>query len=196
MMGTGRDRLPALRGWDVTNEAGDWIWTPVSPPANGDVRGYATSTNANARTLRWGDNLVNDHRILDGIGNGDVIGLTTEFDEAGTTWEAHAASGDSGGPLFWKHDGRWELAGMIDAAFGLHGQPQNTAVMANPSFIGNLLFSADLTAYRVQIEDVTGLPEPGTLAVLAVALCAAGRRGPAERRARPTPPAVDCIRRR
>ena len=82
------------------------------------------------------------------------------------TSEAQAVAGDSGGPVFAKHGGQWQLAGIMVAAEGYSGQPslELTAVFGNETFM------ADLSYYRNQIVAV--VPEPGAVALAGMALAA------------------------
>jgi hypothetical protein len=66
--------------------------------------------------------------------------------------EAQAAEGDSGGGLFVKNDGSWELGGILFAITNFGGQPANSA------FYGNLTYAVDLSFYRSAILAVTARP--------------------------------------
>ena len=99
--------------------------------------------------MRWGTNRVATP------GSGFVSGnwtFWTDFTKVslgGTTHEAQAATGDSGGAVFIKNGGTWELAGVLFAVFPYEGQPDQTALY------GNYTFAIDLAVYRDQLIEVT-----------------------------------------
>jgi hypothetical protein len=61
-------------------------------------------------------------------------------------------TGDSGGGVFLKRGGQWELVGIMFAQFVWPNQPVSTAVF------GNLGAHADVFFYRQQILDVMNSP--------------------------------------
>ncbi|MEM6330607.1 MAG: hypothetical protein AAF790_10200 [Planctomycetota bacterium] len=89
----------------------------------------------NTRIKTWGTNRVADDSdfqnnsdsniaFIATIGNRDVIGQYTVFDsdldnlqnvDTPTTYEARAAGGDSGGPVFFHENGQWVLGGIMHA---------------------------------------------------------------------------------
>jgi hypothetical protein len=95
---------------------------------------------------RWGTNRVSGTAYI------GTHSFFTSFTEGGTTHEAHGASGDSGGGVFVKNGGVWELAGLL-LAVGPGtlpgGQPGNAALY------GNYTYAADLAQYRSQIIAIT-----------------------------------------
>jgi Trypsin-like peptidase domain len=123
---------------------------------HGRDRGAATSWNgiagfswASNRTLRWGTNRVTARNLTLGISDSTVRAFSLEFDDdGGATDEAHAVTGDSGGPVFTAGPSGWELAGVIFASYAFVGQPAAT------SLFGNGTYAADLSYYRDQIEMV------------------------------------------
>jgi hypothetical protein len=89
--------------------------------------------------------------------------ILTEFDRDGdrsddevlgtdgssaTTFESQAVLSDSGGGMFLKRNGQWELVGTILAVDGHRNQPD---VKRNPMY-GNITYYADLATYLDQIE--------------------------------------------
>ncbi len=100
-------------------------------------RGFLWLTS---KTKRWGENEVDAY---DNVLSTDSF--YTVFDKNGLTYEAQAANGDSGGGVFVKNAGQWELAGIMFATATFGCQPANSA------FHGNLAYSSDLAAYRDQI---------------------------------------------
>ena len=163
MIGAGRDR-GAFTQWTVDTGTTPWGWTEVS--SGGNFAGYQSLST---RALRWGTNTVSGTGEWIFFDSRDVLTTATTFDFADGTSEAQAVVGDSGGPVFVKNGGQWELAGIMVAVAAFSGQPSPglTAVF------GNVTYMADLSFYREQI--VTVVPEPGgaTLAGVALAACAA-----------------------
>lgn len=99
------------------------------------------------KQLRWGTNRVHEHDLDVTIGSTTTRSLAFDFDavSGGTNDEAAGVVGDSGGPVFLKNGGTWELAGTLFAIAGYDGQPVNS------SLDGNLTYAADLSYYRAQI---------------------------------------------
>jgi len=88
--------------------------------------------------LRWGTNRVDSRGRL-----GRMLLFWLRFDARGdvfaTPHEAHATVGDSGGPVFVKHAGRWELAGIMVNA-------------TEPVYRAGLTGVVDLAFYRGEIR--------------------------------------------
>ncbi len=97
---------------------------------------------------RWGTSTVHELVHDRSVGNTDVF--ATRFSLAKTAHEAHAAHGDSGGAAFVRHEGRWQLVGIILAVDSHRGQPSRSAAYGNQTFI------ADLARYRESILRITG----------------------------------------
>jgi hypothetical protein len=92
---------------------------------------------AGPKTKRWGENVVFEHvNVL------DTDSFFTVFDKSGLTYEAQAADGDSGGGVFVKNGGDWELAGLMYVSGTWGCQPANSA------FYANTTYASDLAAYR------------------------------------------------
>ncbi|MEM9237661.1 MAG: trypsin-like serine protease [Verrucomicrobiota bacterium] len=153
MAGRGRDRQVSQTHWDVDTGTDPDSWTEVPP--TGDRSGYKTDSS---KTIRWGENLVASTNLNVGSAFGDVRSFTTTFTDGGLSHEAQAVSGDSGGGVFRKNGGSWELVGMMYSVALFDGQPDG----AETAVYGNLTFSADLSFYRSQIASITGVPEPTT----------------------------------
>jgi secreted trypsin-like serine protease len=95
------------------------------------------------------------------LGNGALQVFSVNFSQTfQTANEGQAATGDSGGAIFFKNGTTWELAGMIDAIGTLTDQPGSTAVY------GDFTNAADIATYRSQIVSVSNVPEPGPSALL------------------------------
>jgi len=129
-------------------------------------------------TKRWGTN------ELDGTEN--VLNTETFYTTfarfSGTSHEMQAALGDSGGAVFYKQGGQWELSGiMLAIAQYTHtdpNQPFETAAY------GNRTYAANLSVYKDQIIGYYAIPEPGTLALTVLGLAAAGAAWAARSRRR------------
>jgi hypothetical protein len=80
---------------------------------NGSVNGW--SWGGGAGPLRWGRNSVAS--IVDGSPNWGVL-LFSSFSPSKDPNEADLAGGDSGGPVFIKAGGSWELAGVAAGVTG------------------------------------------------------------------------------
>ncbi|MEE8475125.1 MAG: hypothetical protein V3T01_07235 [Myxococcota bacterium] len=120
--------------------------TPISvfPPPNQDD-GYLWGT---PKVIRWATNQITSLLFFS---ESNTESFATIFD-AGlpTPHEGQVANGDSGGAVFVKNAGIWELAGIIHSRDLDASQPFNSAVYTNQSF------SADLSYpdYRNQIVPV------------------------------------------
>jgi hypothetical protein len=126
MIGHGRDRGPAT----------SW----------GGLSGYAWDTTF---SMRWGTNRVSSRVPFDVVTDG-AGGLTRTFaadfgSGLPTLHEAMGAVGDSGGAVFVDTGVSWELAGVIYAKDSEPGQPAETALYTNDTWI------VDLSYYRPQI---------------------------------------------
>jgi len=141
----GNPRLPAL--W--ISEEGAMVGDEVLMVGHGKNRGAPTSCDGHdgyhwgaGNTMRWGEEEV----MLVKPGKW----MATEFQPDGSA----AANGDSGGAVFIKVDGEWELT-------------------------GNKAFAVDLATYKQEIEEVIALPELsqnqqmviGVLFLLVIRLC-------------------------
>ena len=169
MAGRGKTRQASDFHWDVTvlPDPDPDIWTEVmGPPA--DASGFKSD---GAKIARWGENEVDEASLVVNTGWGDTQSFSTQFDAPGMTHEAQGANGDSGGGVFVKRGGSWELIGLMHSISVFDGQPGDTAVY------GNKTNAADLSFYRDEILAVMAVPEPATASlVLAVTSCLSFRR--------------------
>ena len=164
MIGRGRNQETTLTSWTVNTNT--WSWS-VSPPAtNPNYFGFQTTS---AQDKTWGTNVIAATGWLsEGTGQPDLMALATTFTHGpgAVAGEGQVVWGDSGGGVFVKQGGRWNLAGIIIAQDVFANQPFATAVY------GDLSYFADLSFYRDQIVTIT-VPEPGAGTQLAVAAAAA-----------------------
>lgn len=153
MIGNGNNRAVASTEWDED-------WAEVTPP--GLWQGWKQSSG---RTIRWGGNVVT---VVDS--EVEAVGSTTwefamDFDPL--LHEAQGVSGDSGGAVFAKRGGSWELVGVLNFVSLWPGQPGATEVF------GNRTYAADLYRYRVKIAQVVSPVVPSmSFASWAVAVAA------------------------
>ena len=141
MIGAGRDAEHGLQGWQLTNGANGFTWKATALP-------LANATGFNllpTSSMRWG---TNDAAAGSLFANNTTVAFSTTFDRVGGNYEAQAATGDSGGGVFQKVNGQWQLAGIMVSQQLLSNQPSDTSVF------GDQTYSADLSFYRAQINDL------------------------------------------
>jgi hypothetical protein len=112
---------------------------------------FWNSTGAPFKTIRWGTNriltLAPDFTFTRNPYTTESF--VTRFDRnLPTPHEAQVTYGDSGGAVFIKNDGRWELAGI------LHAREEEVSQPARSAIYGNRSFAADLSFYRDQIVPI------------------------------------------
>ena len=170
-IGSGYPREPDLVCWD-----GDFVEVSCAettpPPVH---QGYVKQ--GGVRVIRWGRNAITDVD-QQGVLNGRTSRyFTTTFDASGPAHESQAVVGDSGGGVFLKRGGQWELVGIMFAQLVWPNQPPNTAVF------GDIGVHADLHFYRQQILDVMDPPPTvpalplGFVVLAALALALSARMG-------------------
>ena len=140
--------------------------SPVSPAVDTRVTMIGSGVNRGPATswigiegflwgegfaMRWGTNFVSKNQIDLSLDGSVTRSFATDF-SGGTLYEAQAALGDSGGPVFFKYYDDWVLGGVIFAISDYSDQPGGTALL------GNLTYAADLSYYREQIAQVV-LPQ-------------------------------------
>jgi hypothetical protein len=165
MAGNGRNRATSETHWNVNTATNPDTWTIT--PSPGDRQGYFYLPGA---TLRWGNNVrTSDALVTTDTGFGVTTLFRTSFSNDGTAVlnEAQGSPGDSGGGVFFKNGANWELSGIMLAVSSLDGQPAETAVFGNQTFI------ADIASYRSQIVSIVPEPSTGVLAGLGVLALAA-----------------------
>ena len=152
MIGNGRNR-------EATETTWNHLWEEGGAPTV--YTGYKWATGS---TKRWGTNNkdANAGLVDDGFGITDMF--YTDFDDRGGS-EAQGATYDSGGGVFFNTGSEWELAGLILTTAGYTGQPANTSVY------GNRTYMADMQYYADQINTTSAIPEP-TTAILLVGIVA------------------------
>jgi hypothetical protein len=144
--------------WNVNTSANPWVWTETTE-ALANEAGFKAN---GAKQMRWGTNAI-DGRGWFTLGV-DVLGIGTTFDPDVSNNEAQVVSGDSGGAVFVKQAGAWNLAGIIIAQGLLPNQPGGTSTAA----FYNTSYFADLSYYRPQIVAIV-VPEPAAMTQLLAA---------------------------
>ena len=158
MIGRGRLQQANPTYWDINDSVIPWVWTETTE----DLANEAGFKTDGTKSMRWGTNAIDDRGWFKvGV---DVLGLGTTFDPYVSTNEAQVVSGDSGGAVFVKQAGAWNLAGIIIAQGLLPNQPGGTSTAA---FYNTSVF-ADLSYYRPQIVAIV-VPEPAALTQLLAA---------------------------
>jgi hypothetical protein len=166
LMGNGPNRETALTQWLVNPATDPDTWTEVG--AGGTNQGYKW---APSQALRWGtNNIAQFGPGVTTLSANDGFGITTVFR---TTFdnlpnEAQAGGGDSGGGVFWKVGGQWQLGGIMLFVDNLDGQPSGTAVF------GDDTYAANLASYRNEIVNI--VPEPSTMALASAGAIVLARR--------------------
>ena len=117
-----------------------------SDEGTGDRTGFRWSSEGHKH---WGTNRVLSvgrwvpHRTS--LSRSFVLRFDGVDDPEATRFEAHAATGDSGGGVFVRRAHGWELAGMMISVTSRVGSPAQTATFGDQTFV------LDLTAYRGEI---------------------------------------------
>jgi trypsin-like peptidase len=143
MIGYGWDRAPGQVCWNSS-------WAEVGCNPGATYRGYKS---AGPFRMRWGQNLVTQVGTDLDFGSWRTRAFDVRFDQSGVAYEAQAVPGDSGGAVFLKRNGQWQLAGVMFAVSVFQGQNQyNTAVF------GQSTYAVDVSYYRSQIASIVAAP--------------------------------------
>ncbi len=160
MMGNGQDRELTETRWIAG--------TPWAEVASGGNRlGYKLAAT---RAMRWGTNTVDTApAALPDLGYGAVTAFSMDWDNV--SGEAMATGGDSGGGVFVKNGGVWELAGIMLYTAELSGQPAGTVVY------GDATYAASLATYKAEIVQTMGsVPEPASTVLVLIGAGLLSRR--------------------
>ena len=155
MIGDGLDRASDLTYWHVDTGSNPYVWTETNA-ANANASGYKWLTTA---TKRWGENQLEGtvSALDDGFGLTDCF--YSDFDNQAN--EAQGATYDSGGGVFVTNgSGGYDLAGLMITVGNYSGQPAETSVF------GDRTYMADLSVYADQMRSTTMIPEPGILSLM------------------------------
>jgi hypothetical protein len=90
--------------------------------------------------------------------------------------EASVAPGDSGGPMFFVVNGQWQIAGINNFIHGFDPPDGDGTDTANYSDLAGYL---DISQFAPWIDEITGIPEPGSIVgvgVFALTMLARRRR--------------------
>jgi hypothetical protein len=166
-IGQGFTRAPFEGDWAINDSnPDDWVWYSSNPtihkygyfssdhdaPSTPKVKAWGTnrlaSTSSNSDLYETILSSTTGTVKLTSLAN-DVIVLTTSYDKhtvngtnGATELESQAVSGDSGSAVFYKRNGLWELAGIVNAISTYSNQPASTAIY------GQLTFMSDLSYYN------------------------------------------------
>lgn len=144
MIGNGWNREASQFCWNAS-------WVEISCAGSPTFRGYKRM--GSNRTKRWGKNVVTQVGVDSAMSGMVTRAFQTEFDQSGITNEAQGVSGDSGGGVFIKRSGQWELVGVMFTILVFDGQPwESTAVF------GTATLSVDVAHYRSQILAIMNPP--------------------------------------
>jgi len=161
MIGNAWDRAPAMTCWNSS-------WAEVTCDASAVYRGFKS---AGPFRVRWGRNQVTSVGVDVPFAGWLTRAFEVHFDQPGVMFEAQGVPGDSGGAVFLKRNGHWELVGVMFAITIFQGQNHYTSAV-----YGQSTYATDLSYYRSQIEAVINAPEipalpwnAGVLAGLALA---------------------------
>ncbi len=98
---------------------------------------------------RWGTNRIDSANEILQQSKFYTRAMSFRFDEpfapTATRYEAHAATGDSGGAVFVQREGDWQLIGLMVSISG------NSRIPKSSTLYGDTTFAADLTYYRDEI---------------------------------------------
>ena len=171
MIGFGYTGAASPTTWNINDTVSPWTWTETTTPSGLYGVGYKYGTSG---TENWGVNAlaIPTQSVVSGSSKTDVFGSYA----LPTSGSAQLATHDSGGAVFVKNGGQWELAGINLYVGNYSGQPGSTAVFSivdstgTPSvnYAGNGSYMADLSSHLTQI------PEPASTAAVTGALCLLG----------------------
>ena len=155
MVGNGANRAAALTFWNVNSSGINWIWTE-STSGTGDYSGYKYDLSG-SQSMRWGN-----ATMAGTISGDDGFGVTSFLYSLfqSTAGNAIAATGDSGGGVFYKKNGTtWQLAGIM-LTVGTPGPPYNGQPDATSIVDNDDTYAANLTYYHTQINAVSAVQAP------------------------------------
>lgn len=155
MVGDGWNRSARRFFWDDR-------WHEVTPPSPSDYSGYK---KIGGRALRWGRNAVTVSGITAVVaGSTTTHAFYTTFDPVGgVEHESQAVPGDSGGAVFIKRAGQWQLAGILFAQGNLPDQPGATAVFGQESYAVDVAFYRDDILAAIGARVRRAPPEPALM---------------------------------
>ena len=144
MIGNAWDRATGQTCWNSS-------WAEVSCNPLATYRGYKS---AGPYRVRWGQNLVTSVGTNVQYGSWSTRGFQVQFDQSGVQYEAQAVPGDSGGAVFLKRNGQWQLAGVMFAVTIFQGQDYYHSAV-----FGQSTYSTDISYYRSQIDAIIDVPQ-------------------------------------
>jgi hypothetical protein len=168
MIGNGATQLGPLRSWTLAPFGNSYTWQS-STSEEGTVSGYLLGASAR----RWGWAAYAGTSTFTANGTSQR-GVFTEF--IPVSQSSQAATGDSGGAVFFQEGNSWSLVGIISAVTLLPGQPGDavaTRLTEGPGLHPVFTATVSIPEYRTAL--LAAIPEPGhyalgagTLSLLAV----------------------------
>ena len=143
MIGYAWDRAPGQVCWNSS-------WAEVSCNPLATYRGFKS---AGAYQVRWGNNVVTSVGEDVDYGSWRTRGFHVLFDQSGVQYEAQAVPGDSGGAMFLKRNGQWQLAGVMFAVSVYPGQNYYSSAV-----FGQATYGVDISYYRPQLDAILNAP--------------------------------------
>ena len=147
---------------DVAWSDPDRPWPPdIDDPATPPVGEWIPPS----REKRWGMNKIPSYNGTN-ISMTDKYGVTTDsfvtwFDANGGNSEAQPLNKDSGGAVFIKNGGNWELSGVVLAVATPVGYPAAAPNPLTHAVYGNAAYYANLSEYSTDIAEIRLRPLPG-----------------------------------
>lgn len=156
---TGRPRQDELSYW--TTNWTDWAKTG-EPLTNAPYSGYEDWPDKTYNPIcRWGQNNLHSTRTtLNRAPFGSTICLQSifnDYENGGNSNTFQMARLDSGGGVFYKGSGQWELLGLLTAKQPPDNEIETIDTAIHP--FGSYSWICDLSYYREQIMNVTEWPD-------------------------------------
>ena len=149
MIGNGHPRVDSVSYWDAA-------WSNATP-TNAVYSGYKFWPDTSRNILRWGSNQIDtsesniDYKQTMPEPFGDIVAVQTVFNTNAGPDECQIAPIDSGGAVFYKKSGYWELTGLMSTMIQPDGSdPKTVWGIAD----GGRSIIVDLSYYREQIMQI------------------------------------------
>ncbi len=157
---TGRPRKENLSYWTTNLNA--WVVGNDGPLTNAPYSGYYDWDSVDYSPIcRWGKNHLHASRTtVPRPPFGSTVCLPTvfnDYDSGGNSNTFQMARLDSGGGVFYKGTGQWELLGLLTAKALPNGTIATKETNLHP--FGSYSLICDLSYYREQIMKVTEWPD-------------------------------------
>jgi hypothetical protein len=154
IMGWGQLRSPTLSYFSVNKSTSPWTWTTVTSCSGPNCySGYYSNGAGKA----WGTNRIassdsvlgeNDGNLQTIVSNSTISYVTTYDQNSSDPFEALGVGGDSGSGVFFKRNGQWQLAGIVNAKYNYSGQSPQFDSSNTLAVFGNANAFVDLATYN------------------------------------------------